>query len=93
MQLEWRPGAREDFAAIVAEIAADKPGAARKFKQEIEARVNALQDFPQLGRASQRPGAEALHELTVHANYLVFYRSNATGLEIVAVVHARRRWP
>jgi toxin ParE1/3/4 len=93
VQLEWRKSAETDLLAIITEIANDKPLAARKFLTKLVARVNALTAFPEIGKASNRKGARGLHEIAIHPNYLIFYRFNEKRVEIVAVVHARRKWP
>jgi toxin ParE1/3/4 len=80
VRLEWRKSAAADLLAIITEIANDKPTAARKFLDKLTARVTSLADFPELGKASRR-------------NYLVFYRFDSKCVEVVAFVHARRKWP
>jgi toxin ParE1/3/4 len=93
VRLEWRKSAEADLLAIVTEIANDKPMAARKFLDKLTARVTSLADFPERGKASRRKGARGLHELALHPNYLLFYRFDTKRVEIVALVHARRKWP
>ncbi len=92
MRLEWSASARDDLLAIITAIAADKPTAARKFKVEVEARVFVLPSFPEIGKESTRYGVASLRELVVHTNYVVFYRFDAVRVEIVAVIHAHRKW-
>jgi toxin ParE1/3/4 len=93
VRLEWSALARDDLLAIITAIATDKPTAARKFKVEVEARVSVLPSLPEIGKESTRYGVAGLRELVVHKNYVVFYRFDAARVEIVAVIHAHRKWP
>ena len=93
MRLEWSASARDDLLAIITAIATDKPTAARQFKVELEARVSVFPSFPEIGKESTWHGVAGLRELVVHTNYVVFYRFDAMRVEIVAVIHAHRKWP
>jgi toxin ParE1/3/4 len=90
-RLEWRAHARADLLQIVSYIADDNPDAAQALKDDIEAQVAALPDHPKLFKASTR--VKGLRELAAHSNYIVLYRETAALVEIVTVVHARRRFP
>ncbi|MFM9967626.1 MAG: type II toxin-antitoxin system RelE/ParE family toxin [Burkholderiales bacterium] len=89
--LEWRPQASADLLEIVAYIADDNPSAAQKLKDEIEDKVGKLPDHPRLYKLS--PRVKGLRELIVRSNYIVLYRESPRLVEIVSVVHARRKWP
>jgi toxin ParE1/3/4 len=95
MRLEWSEEARADLLAIVDYISDDNPQAAQDLKDEIEAKVNALPANPKKYVQSRR--APGYRQLTVRANYLVFYRLLSGDvpqiIDVAAVVHARRQWP
>ena len=93
MRVEWLESALLQFEAIVTHIADDKPKAAIKFRSAVNNKVLALAAFPSVGKVSPRIQGEGIRELVVHENYLVFYRFDATHVEIVAVMHAHQCWP
>lgn len=94
-RLEWSEAARADLLAIVDSISDDNPQAAQDLKNEIEDKVNALPDHPKISAPSRC--APDYRQLTVHSNYLVFYRllseKSPQIIDVAAVVHARRKWP
>ena len=90
-RLEWRAQARADLLEIVAYIADDDPNAAQALKDEIEGKAGKLPDHPRLYKPSLR--VKGMRELVVRGNYIVFYRETSELVEIVNVVHARRKWP
>jgi addiction module RelE/StbE family toxin len=93
--LEWSEEAQADLLAIIDYISDDNPRAAQELKDEIETKVNALPAHPKKYAISKR--APGYRQLTVRANYLVFYRLVTEQvpqyIDIAAVVHARRKWP
>lgn len=95
-RLEWSDAARADLAGIIAHIADDNPMAAQSLKDEIGTKVTGLCANPSLYAKSRR--APGYRQITVHANYLVFYRllpddDEPHTIDVAAVVHARRNWP
>jgi plasmid stabilization system protein ParE len=56
----------------------------------IEACADRLPEHPFLYRSGRAPGTR---EAVVHPNYILIYRVTAEAVEIVSVVHARRRYP
>ena len=94
-RLEWSDEARADLLAIVDHISDDSPQAAQELKDDIENKVNALPAYPKKYAKSIR--APGYRQLTVRANYLVFYRllseQSPQIIDVAAVVHARRKWP
>jgi addiction module RelE/StbE family toxin len=94
-RLEWSDAARADLLAIVDHISDDSTAAAQELKDEIENKVNALPAHPKKYAKSIR--APGYRQLTVRANYLVFYRllseKSPQIIDVAAVVHARRNWP
>lgn len=93
--IEWRPMAREDFLAIVRNIAKDNPFRAKSLAEELRDKTKSLKANPLLGKHG-RPGLpEWLRELVVHPNYIVFYRAFAESgkVEILRVKHAAQQTP
>jgi toxin ParE1/3/4 len=94
-KIGWRPEAIEDLRAIVRYIAGESAIQARSFGKKLRDATIPLAQYPRLGRTG-RPGLpEAVHELVVHANYIVFYRVRDADrmVEILRVKHAARQMP
>lgn len=88
--LVWLASAQRDLATIISYIAERDPAAARRLRISIEQAVVLLVEHPYLFRPGRVPGTR---ELVAHPNYIVVYRVTADSVEVVAVVHARRRYP
>jgi len=89
-ELEWLALARADLLAIVDYISDDNPDAAQRVKDDIEAKVAKLPDFPKIGR----PGRiEGTRELVVWANYIIVYLEDTFAVQILRVLHAAQQWP
>jgi toxin ParE1/3/4 len=56
----------------------------------IDAAIRPLADHPHLFRPGR---VEGTREIVVHPNYIVVYRVLESRVDIVAVLHARRRSP
>lgn len=89
-ELEWLALARADLLAIVDYISDDNPDAAQRVKDDIEAKVAKLPDFPKIGRPGQVEGSR---ELLVWANYIIVYQENTFTIQILRVLHAAQQWP
>jgi len=81
--------ADEDLIDIWVSIATDDPGAADRVLDAIERRWGLLARYPYSGVARDdiAPGIRHL----IAGQYLTFYRITAGGIEIVRVLHGRRR--
>lgn len=81
--------ADEDLIDIWTTIAAGNPGAADRVLDAIERRWQQLAQHPQSGmaRADIAPGIRHL----IVGQYLTLYRISGEGIEIVRVLHGRRR--
>ncbi|MGH6903894.1 MAG: type II toxin-antitoxin system RelE/ParE family toxin [Geminicoccaceae bacterium] len=84
-----RPKAEADLLAIWLYIAQDSPRAADRLLDRIEAQCRLLADNPRLGRA--RPEIAPDARAWIVARYLVLYREQDDGIEVVRVVHGARR--
>jgi len=82
--------AREDFKRIWRYVALDNEDAADRLLLALDAKIERLHSYPEIGRARDeiRPDARAL----VHGSYLVLneYRAAVDTVEIVPIVEAMR---
>lgn len=86
----WRPEAQADLAAILEFIAQRNPQAALTLYDAVEHLVSQLPHHPCLYRLGRVPGTR---ELVAHPNYIVVYQVSTTSIEILSVLHSRRRYP
>jgi toxin ParE1/3/4 len=88
--LVWTPEALDDLQTIVAYIADRNPVAAENLQAHIDDTAQRLVDHPLLYRPGRITGTR---EAVVHPNYILIYRAGVEVIEVLAVVHARRRYP
>ncbi len=90
LPIVWRSSAREDLTAIISYIAERNPESAAALLEVIEAAVSSLSRHPQL----YRPGrVDGTREMVVHPNYIVVYAVGDEAVDVVSVLHSRRRYP
>ena len=91
MRIVWSRTAIDDLRAARAYIAEDDLAAAANVARRLVEATDMLADFPGAGRAGRVPHTR---ELVVSGTpYIVPYRVTGDVVEIVAVLHASRRWP
>ena len=91
MEVVWLRRAQQHLAEIVAYIAADNLTAALEVRRRIEEAVFTLASFPESGRQGRIDGTR---ELVIRGlPYIIPYRLRHGRVEILAVIHAARRWP
>jgi toxin ParE1/3/4 len=90
MQIKWTKRASQNLEKILANIAEDKSSASKKFLLESLDQIANLKNYPLLGRAGLVP---LTRELVIHENYVVYYRIKKEQIEILRVLHARRKFP
>lgn len=80
--------AKADIGEIVTRIGLDKPDAAMNWLDRLNELFEVIRDWPGAGPARDelRPGLRSLP----HGNYLIFYRINDDGIDIVRVLDGRR---
>jgi toxin ParE1/3/4 len=88
--LEWRAAAQADLLTIVDYIADDNPGAAQRFKDELEEKVSKLPLNPQLYKPGRVSGTR---EMVVRPNYIVIYAETANSIVVLRILHAAQQWP
>jgi toxin ParE1/3/4 len=82
--------AEEELRGIWRYISAENPAAADRLLLRIDTRLQALRDFPNMGklRADIRPGFRML----IEGNYLLLYEYDeaSDAVELIAAVDARQ---
>jgi toxin ParE1/3/4 len=87
----WSPRAIEHLAHLREYIARDNPNAANRIASALLEAVERLAQLPNLGRPGRVAGTR---ELVVPGTpYIIPYRLRGDSLEVVAVFHARQKWP
>ena len=71
-------------------IAERNPRAANDMLARVEGCAERLLDHPFLHRPGRVPGTR---EAVVHPNYILIYRVGEDTLEVVNIIHSRRRYP
>ena len=89
-RLLWTELARDDLREILRFIRQDNPVAARNVIREIREKVERLAQFPLSGRAVPELSDTSFREVIVE-NYRVIYRLVGNTVEILTVVHGRRK--
>ncbi len=91
MLIRWTRQAQADLQAAFEFIFIDSPQAALAVLDRIEASVDHLARHPEIGRAGR---VETTRELVIpNTPYIVVYRHQGNVCEILAVLHASRKWP
>jgi toxin ParE1/3/4 len=83
------PRARQDLIDIWTWIAADNPKAADRLLDLIHEKLLLLAENPRLGPV--RPDIAPGLRLFPLRRYLILYREQSQGIEVVRVVHGMRR--
>ena len=91
MRLEWSVFALADREAIFDYIEADSPRAAVAVDDRIQARVEGLAHFPEMGRVGR---VEGTRELVIAGTpYIAAYRIAGDAVRILRVLHGAQQWP
>lgn len=80
--------AKQDLLEIWAYIAEDNPNAADKLLDTINETCALLAANPKLGQA--RPDIATSMRYLPLKNYLILYHEQATGIQVVRVIHGSR---
>jgi addiction module RelE/StbE family toxin len=89
MIVRWTPTALRDLESLHGYVAEDKPRAAAATVEGILSGIDALARHPEMGRKGRVAGTREL----IVSPYIVAYRITKGAIEIVAIIHAARRWP
>ncbi len=91
MTVQWAEDAVRQLAAAHAYVAADNPGAADRLLLKITQAVKLLGSHPQAGREGRVANTREL--VIPNTPYIVAYRINKNIVQILAVLHGKRKWP
>lgn len=93
----WHRLAEEDLAEAYVHIGSDSPASAERLLDAVEHAIAVLLSRPRAGRAREfrSPRAHGLRSWVVSGfeNYLIFYRPQPEGIEVVRFVHGARDIP
>jgi toxin ParE1/3/4 len=89
MIVRWTPTALRDLDSLHEYVAEDSLPAAATTVERIVSGIDALWRHPEMGRKGRVAGTREL----IITPYVVAYQIKHGALEIVAIVHAARRWP
>jgi len=81
--------AKSDVREISSYIQDRNPSAARKVRQDLQAAMRRLADFPGMGHARPDLGDDDVRVWAVYS-YLIVYRADPTPLQVLRVVHGAR---
>jgi addiction module RelE/StbE family toxin len=91
MHLEWSVFALADREAIFDYIEADSPRAAVSVDDRIEACVENLVQFPEIGRVGR---IEGTREFVISGTpYIAAYRIVGDTVRVLRVLHGAQKWP
>ena len=82
--------ARDNLREVFQFIRHDNPAAAQRMLREIQEKVGRLAQFPLSGREVPELTGAGLREVIVR-NYRVLYRLAGDAVEILMVIHSRRK--
>jgi len=89
MIVRWTAAALRDLESLHGYVAEDNLPAAAASVERIISGIEALSRHPEMGRKGRVPDTREL----LISPYIVVYRSKATALELLAIIHSARRWP
>lgn len=91
MKVRWTRLALADLDSVYEYIAPDDPSAALRVMERIERAVSVLSRHPEAGSAGRIGGTR---ELVVSGTpFVVPYRFRRDAIQVLAVIHASRKWP
>lgn len=91
MKVRWRPMALADRERIARYIADEgSPVAARKLDAEFVQKAHTAAQRPKLYRAGRVRGTR---EVVVRPTYVMVYRIEDEGIEVLRVLHTAQQWP
>ena len=91
MTIVWSPRAIKHLAHLRAYIARDNPKGANRIAGALLEAVERLAELPNLGRPGRVAGTREL--VVPGTRYVIPYRLRTDRLEVIAVFHARQKWP
>ena len=90
MKVRWTEEALRHLHEAYDYIQMDKPSAAARMADLIEASAKQIGLFPEMGRPSKRP---RIRELTMASTpFILVYRVGDASVEILALYHGAQNW-
>ncbi len=90
-RVRWTKPALRDLEDAVDYIAQDNPDAAQAVAQKIRAASQQLAEHPAMGRPGRIAGTR--ERIIVGTPYLIAYREVGEYVDLLRLLHGRRRWP
>jgi toxin ParE1/3/4 len=91
MRVRWTTPAREQFVSAYEYIAGENRAAAARTADRIWKSIEVLASHPRAGKAGRVAGTR---ELVIRGTpFIVAYRVVGNEAQILAVMHAARKWP
>ena len=91
MSIRWLPQAQSNRLEQLEFIAQDNPLAAINQDEEIERQINMLLAHPKMGRPGRVAGTR---ELVISSTpFVVIYRLQGQGIEVLRLLHSAQQWP
>ena len=91
MTIQWAKDATRQLLAAHAYVAPDNPAAALRLLLRITQAVNDIVAHPAAGREGRVRNTREL--VILGTPYIVAYRIQRNAIQVLAVLHGRRRWP
>jgi toxin ParE1/3/4 len=91
MHVEWSALALEDRVTIFDYIESDNPPAANRLDDRIEAEIDRLAEFTEIGRPGRVAGTREL--VLPRTPYLAVYSVAETSVTILRILHGAQQWP
>jgi addiction module RelE/StbE family toxin len=90
LAVRWADEAVVDLAEIIGYIEVRDPLAAQRLLDDILQTIEQLPLMPSLFRPGR---VEGTREIVVRPNYLVVYKAGSDAIDVLRVLHARRKYP
>ena len=90
-KIRWLRTALKNLDDEAIHIAQDNPQAAVALGKHVLGMVDALAEYPAIGRPGHVPGTREL--IVTGTPYLIPYRVKGKAVEILRIFHGSRRWP
>ena len=90
--VKWATPAKKDLKKIYDYIANDSKYYAKNVAQNIVAKTEELEKFPEIGRVVPEIGDSNVRELFIYS-YRLIYEIKPDSVEILALIHGRRDFP
>jgi toxin ParE1/3/4 len=91
LKIAWTETAIRHLESLWEHVAADNPAVAESQFEHILNAVEALAQYPELGRKGRIASTREL--VVTDTPFLVAYRIHKREVQLLAVLHGARRWP